>query len=70
MGAIRMRVNHEVPKFIFLNLHTPFTPKAKVFGFITKPERFSTGFMLPFKPVLHFKRTVPKRIKKIFNFKI
>ena len=26
----------------------PVYTRAKVFGFITKPERFSTGFMLPF----------------------
>ena len=26
----------------------PVYTRAKIFGFITKPERFSTGFMFPF----------------------
>ena len=42
----------------------PSYTRAKVFGFITKLERFSTGFVLPFthaatNPIVNLLRSVP-----------
>jgi hypothetical protein len=46
--CLNWKINFKALEGIYLTLDPVVYTRAKVFGFITKPKRFSIGFMLPF----------------------